>query len=137
MLPEFLIGDVRVDNHAMNGRSSQSFIDEGRWDVVLSKLKSGDYVFIQFGHNDEKSAEELHTIPGSTFDENLRRFVRRREQKGAYPVLFNSIVRRNFPPEGTIGHKGSYETEGNVLVDTHGEYLESPRRVAKKWMFLL
>ena len=55
MLPEFLIGDVRVDNHAMNGRSSQSFIDEGRWDVVLSKLKSGDYVFIQFGHNDEKS----------------------------------------------------------------------------------
>ena len=132
MLPEFLIGDVRVDNHAMNGRSSQSFIDEGRWDVVLSKLKSGDYVFIQFGHNDEKSAEELHTIPGSTFDENLRRFVRETRAKGAYPVLFNSIVRRNFPPEGTIGHKGSYETEGSTLVDTHGEYLESPRRVAKE-----
>ena len=81
--PEFLIGDVRVDNHAMNGRSSQSFIDEGRWDVVLSKLKSGDYVFIQFGHNDEKSAEELHTIPGSTFDDKLRRFVRRNPRKGS------------------------------------------------------
>ena len=132
MLPEFLIGDVRVDNHAMNGRSSQSFIDEGRWDVVLSKLKSGDYVFIQFGHNDEKSAEELHTIPGSTFDENLRRFVRETRAKGAYPVLFNSIVRRNFPPEGATENKGSYEMEGNTLVDTHGEYLESPRRVAKE-----
>ena len=58
MLPEFLIGDVRVDNHAMNGRSSQSFIDEGLGDVVLSILYSVDYVFIQFGLNDEKSAEE-------------------------------------------------------------------------------
>lgn len=47
-------------------------------------------------------------------------------------MLFNSIVRRNFPPEGTIGHKGSYETEGSTLVDTHGEYLESLRRVAKE-----
>ena len=58
MLPGFLTDDVRVDNHAMNGRSSLSFINEGRWDTVLSKLKSGDYVFIQFGHNDEKSAEK-------------------------------------------------------------------------------
>ena len=65
MLPGFLTDDVRVDNHAMNGRSSLSFINEGRWDTVLSKLKSGDYVFIQFGHNDEKSAEKLHTVPGT------------------------------------------------------------------------
>ena len=100
MLPGFLTDDVRVDNHAMNGRSSLSFINEGRWDTVLSKLKSGDYVFIQFGHNDEKPAEKLHTVPGSTFDGNLRRFVRETREKGAHPVLFNSIVRRNFPPEG-------------------------------------
>ena len=72
MLPEFLIGDVRVDNHAMNGRSSQSFIDEGRWDVVLSKLKSGVFEFIKIGPHDENSAEELHTIPGSSFDVKLR-----------------------------------------------------------------
>ncbi|EKU89621.1 polysaccharide deacetylase family protein [Bacteroides oleiciplenus] len=132
MLPGFLTDDIRVDNHAMNGRSSLSFINEGRWDTVLSKLKSGDYVFIQFGHNDEKPAEKLHTVPGSTFDENLRRFVRETREKGAHPVLFNSIVRRNFPPEGATENKGSYEVEGNTLVDTHGEYLESPRRVAKE-----
>lgn len=132
MLPGFLTDDVRVDNHAMNGRSSLSFINEGRWDTVLSKLKSGDYVFIQFGHNDEKPAEKLHTVPGSTFDGNLRRFVRETREKGAHPVLFNSIVRRNFPPEGATENKGSYEVEGNTLVDTHGEYLESPRRVAKE-----
>ena len=132
MLPEFLIGDVRVDNHAMNGRSSLSFINEGRWDAVLAKLKKGDYVFIQFGHNDEKASEKLHTDPGTTFDDNLRRFVRETREKGAYPVLFNSIVRRNFPPEGVTEPKGSYEVEGNVLVDTHGEYLNSPRRVAEE-----
>ena len=132
MLPDFLTDDVVVDNHAQNGRSSLSFINEGRWDAVLSKLRKGDYVFIQFGHNDEKSAKELHTEPGSTFDDNLRRFVRETRAKGAYPVLFNSIVRRNFPPEGEMENKGSYEKEGNVLVDTHGEYLISPKRVAKE-----
>lgn len=132
MLPCFLTEDVAVDNHAMNGRSSLSFINEGRWDAVLAKLKKGDYVFIQFGHNDEKASEKLHTDPGTTFDDNLRRFVRETRERGAYPVLFNSIVRRNFPPEGVTEPKGSYEVEGNVLVDTHGEYLNSPRRVAEE-----
>ncbi len=132
MLPCFLTEDVVVDNHAMNGRSSLSFINEGRWNAVLAKLKKGDYVFIQFGHNDEKASEKLHTDPGTTFDDNLRRFVRETREKGAYPVLFNSIVRRNFPPEGVTEPKGSYEVEGNVLVDTHGEYLNSPCRVAEE-----
>lgn len=132
MLPGFLTDDIVVDNHAKNGRSSLSFINEGRWDTVVSKLKKGDYVFIQFGHNDEKLSEKLHTVPGSTFDDNLRRFVRETRVKGAYPVLFNSIVRRNFPPEGATENKGSYEKEGNVLVDTHGEYLNAPRNVARE-----
>ena len=132
MLPDFLTEDVVVDNHARNGRSSLSFINEGRWDTVVSRLKKGDYVFIQFGHNDEKPSEKLHTDPGSTFDNNLRRFVTETREKGAYPVLFNSIVRRNFPPEGATENKGSYEKEGNILVDTHGEYLISPRKVAEE-----
>lgn len=131
-LPEFLVESILVDNHAKDGRSSKSFINEGRWNEVLSRLKKGDYVFIQFGHNDEKTAEELHTIPGGTFDDNLRRFVRETRAKGAHPVLMNSIVRRNFPPEGSTEHKGSYEEEGDVLVDTHGAYLDSPRNVAKE-----
>ena len=130
MLPGYFTEEVVVDNHAMNGRSSLSFINEGRWDVVLSKIHKGDYVFIQFGHNDEKPRATLHTEPGSTFDDNLRRFVNETRAKGGNPVLFNSIVRRNFPPKGVTEIKGSYEKEGPVLVDTHGEYLESPRRVA-------
>ncbi|NDV81252.1 pectinesterase family protein [Bacteroides sp. 51] len=119
MLPGFLSEDILVDNHAQNGRSSKSFIDEGRWDAVVAKLKKGDYVFIQFGHNDEKTNPDRHTVPGTTFDINLKRFVEETRAKGGIPVLFNSIVRRNFNEEG-------------VLVDTHGEYLNSPRNVAKE-----
>lgn len=87
---------VKVDNHAVNGRSSKSFIDEGRWQKVLDLLKPGDYVFIQFGHNDEKPKADRHTDPGTTFDENLRKFVRETREKGGIPVLFNCVVRRNF-----------------------------------------
>ncbi|MCF0193191.1 MAG: pectin esterase, partial [Prevotella sp.] len=71
-----------VDNHAVNGRSSKSFIDEGRWQAVLDKIKPGDFVVIQFGHNDEKPAIERHTDPGSTFDANIRKFIVETRAKG-------------------------------------------------------
>lgn len=134
--PEF----VCVENHAMNGRSSKSFIDEGRWAVVLQRIKPGDYVFIQFGHNDEKTAECLHTVPGKSFDENLRRFVNETRSRGGIPVLLNSIVRRNFRnnPDavkeddsfGKIKKGVEQAKEGMRLVDTHGDYLKSPEVVA-------
>ena len=130
MLPCFLNGLIRVENHAACGRSSLSFIREGRWQAVLDRLQAGDYVIIQFGHNDEKTDTALHTVPGGSFDENLRRFVRETREKGAYPVLMNSIVRRNYPPTPETPHQYIYEKEGNTLVDTHGEYLLSPRRIA-------
>ncbi len=101
MLPTLLNGPVRVDNHAVNGRSSKSFIDEGRWDKVIERLRPGDYLIIQFGHNDEKASDpSRHTLPGSTFDANLTRFAREALAKGATPILMNSIVRRNFPAPG-------------------------------------
>ena len=87
---------ILVDNHAVNGQSSKSFIDDGRWQKVVDKIKKGDYVFIQFGHNDEKPNPKRHTDPGSTFDDNLRKFVSETRAKGGIPVLFNAVVRRNF-----------------------------------------
>lgn len=60
------------------------------------KIKPGDYVFIQFGHNDEKDDPKRHTDPGTTFDENLRKFVKETRMRGGIPVLFNSVVRRIF-----------------------------------------
>ena len=82
MLKSFFTDDVIVDNHAVNGRSSKSFITEGRWQKVYEQIKPGDYVFIQFGHNDEKKDTARHTEPGSTFDENLRKFVRETRATG-------------------------------------------------------
>ena len=139
VLGGFFTEDVRVENHAMNGRSSKSFIDEGRWETVVNKIRPGDYVFIQFGHNDEKPNPERHTDPGTTFDENLRKFVRETREKGGIPVLFNSIVRRNFGvnPNAVAAddmrpEKDEAVVEGDTLVDTHGKYLDSPRNVAKE-----
>lgn len=132
--------DIRVENHARNGRSSKSFIDEGLWDVVINRVKPGDYVFIQFGHNDEKPKPDRHTDPGTTFDENLRRFVRETRAKGGIPVLFNAIVRRNFRDNKNAVVEDDYRkakleesvADGDVLIDTHGKYLDSPRDVAKE-----
>lgn len=131
--------DVRVDNHAQNGRSSKSFIDEGRWDKVLGLIKPGDYVFIQFGHNDEKPDEKRHTVPGSTFDDNLRKFVRETRERGGIPVLFNSVVRRNFSGSKTAVTDDDLRTnssaglkEGEVLIDTHGDYIVAPLNVARE-----
>lgn len=149
MLSRYFTDDITVDNHAVNGRSSKSFIDEGRWDNVLSKIQKGDYVFIQFGHNDEKDDPKRHTDPGTTFDANLRKFVEETRAKGGIPVLFNSIVRRNFGKSGDdavadaikqddirngIDPKAPKEVieEGAKLIDTHGAYLDSPANVAKE-----
>lgn len=152
MLPGFLTDDIIVDNHAKNGRSSKSFIDEGLWDAVLEKIQPGDYVFIQFGHNDEKPKEDRHTDPGTTFDANLERFVLETRSKGGIPVLFNSIVRRNFGEENAsavaaaVNQDDAFYADPNAvtavtpsdtkpaarLIDTHGAYLDSPRNVAKR-----
>lgn len=149
MLSRYFTDGITIDNHAVNGRSSKSFIDEGRWDNVLSKIQKGDYVFIQFGHNDEKDDPKRHTDPGTTFDANLRKFVEETRAKGGIPVLFNSIVRRNFGKSGAdavadaikqddirsgIDPKAPKEVieEGAKLIDTHGAYLDSPANVAKE-----
>lgn len=139
MLRHCFSDGVRVDNHAQNGRSSKSFIDEGRWDKVLGLIKPGDYVFIQFGHNDEKPDEKRHTVPGSTFDDNLRKFVRETRERGGIPVLFNSVVRRNFSGSKTAVTDDDLRTnssaglkEGEVLIDTHGDYVVAPLNVARE-----
>lgn len=143
VLQQYFDDKVLIDNHAINGRSSKSFINEGRWDKVLAKIKPGDYVFIQFGHNDEKPQSERHTDPGSTFDDNLRKFVSETRSKGGIPVLFNAVVRRNFAIKQqkndddeklrNLDAKASGNViEGDTLYDTHGDYRIVPARVAKE-----
>ena len=141
VLQGFYDARILVDNHAVNGQSSKSFIDSGRWKKVIDKVKPGDYVFIQFGHNDEKPNPQRHTDPGSTFDDNLRMFCKETLAKGGHPVLFNAVVRRNFlrKVDSTVEDEslrsvkyGEEEVNSDTLIDTHGAYLFPPKYVAKE-----
>jgi len=107
---------VIVENHATNGRSTKSFRTEGRWARVCDKLSPGDYVFIQFGHNDQKIKDSTRYSSPAQYAENLRRYVRETRAKGATPILLTPIVRRHF-------------VDG-ALTDTHGDYPAEVRRVA-------
>jgi lysophospholipase L1-like esterase len=117
VFPEFVDETVEIKNRAVNGRSSKSFISEGRWKAVLDSLKTGDYVFIQFGHNDQKIQDSIrYSEPFTSYRINLERFVRETRAKGATPILFTSIVRRKF--------------ENGFLTDTHGNYPAVVRLIA-------
>lgn len=110
MLPLFFAENVTIKNRARNGRSSKSFIDEGLWKAVYDSLQAGDYVFIQFGHNDQKDYDSTRfTNPYTGYRRNIEKFVRETREKGANPILFSSLVRRKFNEKG-------------VLIDTHGPY---------------
>ena len=109
---------IVIDNHARGGRSSKSFIDEGRWDAILQKMKKGDYAIIQFGHNDGVEDEAKHTDPGTTFDEYLTKYATDTINHGGIPILM-SPVSRNWWKKG-------------VLVDSFGDYRLSAKNVAKK-----
>lgn len=111
--------DATVDNRAKNGRSTRTFIEEGRWKTVTDELKPGDYVLIQFGHNDEVPTKRSYTTP-EEFTRNLTRFVQDTRAKKAYPILLTSVTRRSFDSAG-------------VLIDTHAQYAELTRQVAVRY----
>lgn len=113
--PCFDSSAVRIANRAMNGRSTRSFVAEGRWKAIVDSLKAGDYVFIQFGHNDEKVGTANYSSPDD-YRRNLLRFVDDVRAHGGHPVLFTPVVRRRF--------------EGTHLVDTHGAYPDAARAAA-------
>lgn len=119
VFPIFVDQSVDIKNRAINGRSTKSFVAEGRWKSVLDSLRSGDYVFIQFGHNDEKIQDSTrYTEPFTSYRKNLERFVSETRAKGATPILFTPIVRRKF--------------ENGHLTDTHGNYPLVVRIVASE-----
>lgn len=118
MLKEFALAPDTVVNHAQNGRSSLSFISEGRWTRLLDGVAPGDFVIIQFGHNDEKQQDpKRFTAPRGQYRDNLLRFIHDVRGRGAEPILATSICRRKFDAQGR-------------LVDTHGDYPVVTREVA-------
>jgi len=109
---------VVIENHAQNGRSTKTFISENRWQAIVDKLKKGDYVFIQFGHNDQSKEKGERYTPPEDFKKNLARMVADVLAKKANPVLLTPVVRRRFDKDGKF-------------YDAHGEYPDLTRSAAK------
>ena len=118
MLAQYFRPDeVRIANKALNGRSTRTFIDEGHWKAITDSIRTGDYVFIEFGHNDEASDRPDRYTPPDDFRKNLTRMIDDVLAKNGQPVLLTPVRRRKFDKSGQ-------------LEDTHGEYPDIMRRIA-------
>lgn len=105
----YLSEDVTVLNRAVNGRSTKSYIDEGKWASLLAEVGEGDVVFISFGHNDSRDdAPERYAAANGAYRENMARFARDVKAKGGFPIILSSPARRLW--------------EGPAMVETHGPY---------------
>ncbi len=119
VLQQFFASGVTVDDAAQSGRSSKSFIDEGFWTSLKAKIHSGDYVFIEFGHNDEKSDDPArYTDAATTYRDYLTTYVTETRSLGGFPVLLTPISRRQF--------------SGTTIVATHGAYPAAVIAVGQK-----
>jgi len=114
----FFDSTVKVDNRAQNGRSTRTFMQENRWQPVVDALQEGDYVFVQFGHNDEVSTKKSYTTE-EEFKKNLVKYITDTRSKKAIPVLLTPVARRLFDSLGNV--KG-----------THDVYAQIVRNVAKE-----
>lgn len=100
-LQEYLGPEVRIENRAINGRSTRSFLAEGRLADIEQDLGSGDFLLIQFGHNDQKIEDPArYTDPHTEYRHNLKTFIESARSRGGIPVLLTSVSRRRFTAEG-------------------------------------
>ncbi len=114
--------NVVVANYAQNGRSTKSVQTLGIWDEVKKDLKAGEYLFIQFGHNDSKESDTTrYAAPFGAYQDNLRIFIDYALKVGAKPVLFTPVSRRWF------------DDNGNLKVNCHGDYPEAVMQVAREY----
>lgn len=116
-LPAFFLDPSVIVNHAVNGRSTKSFRDLGHWAALLADLRPGDFVLLQFGHNDEKTEDPARFAAPDVYAENLRRYIAEIRTAGATPLLATPVARRSW-------------TKAGELSETHGDYLAAVRRVA-------
>lgn len=119
LFPTFLSEKVIVKNYAKNGRSTRSFIAEGRWDNALANVHRGDFVLIQFGHNDTKQTDSTRYTSIEQYQANLTKMINDVKKKKATPILLTPIARRYF------------FKETGELVNRHGGYVNAARRVAE------
>lgn len=116
----FAQNNCLIEDHAENGRSTKSFIAEGRFDKILDKLVSGDYVICQFGHNDEKISDpKRYTSPFGEYQQNLKYIAEEVTKRGCHVVFATSITRHHF--------------ENGICVETHGDYPKAMKDFCKEY----
>lgn len=108
VLPCYFDDTIEIINFARGGRSTRSFTEEGRWDKLIAEAGSGDYVFIQFGHNDAAENKPERYTPVNQYREYLVKFVTESREKGATPILVTPVTRRKFKDGKLIGGHGDY-----------------------------
>ena len=109
---------VTVINKARNGASTRTFREDGLWQSIIEQAEAGDYVFIQFGHNDEVPTKKSHTTP-EEFKNNLKRFVSETRSRNAIPVLLTPVARRKFESTGSI--EGTHDTYSQLVREVATE----------------
>lgn len=120
---EFISPMYKIFNLAENGRSTKSFIDEGRLDIIDAKIRKGDLLLIQFGHNDEKMDDPTRYTTLSQYTANLDRFARVATSHKAIPVFITSITRRTF--DGQTLSKDAIKDYPNAMI-TYAQNYEYP-----------
>lgn len=120
-LPLYLKKLITVHNHAINGRSTKSFIDESRLATIYNELRSDDFLFIQFGHNDAKIQDSArYTDAYGDYQVNLEKFINVARNRAAHPVLITPLYRRHF------------DAAGQLEPDTHGNYPDAMKQVGER-----
>ena len=114
----FWDSSVTVINKAKNGRSTGSFRKEGSWNQVMEGAAEGDYIFIQFGHNDEVPTKKTYTTE-TEFRNNLKQYVKEARDKKANPVLLTPMARRKFNAEGKI--EGTHDVYAQIIREVAAE----------------
>ncbi|RAK06888.1 lysophospholipase L1-like esterase [Halanaerobium saccharolyticum] len=117
VISNFFVDEIEVINKAASGRSTKSFINENRLNEIEKLISEGDYLFIQFGHNDQKDDPARGTEAFGSFQDNLKAYIKVAKKNGATPILLTPIQRRNF---SSSGH----------LINTHGKYPEAVKKLA-------
>lgn len=136
LLPFCFTDQVKVINHATGGASTKCFRDWHRWDRVIRDAKKGDYVFIQFAHNDEMAYQTAkYTDPDTTYQENLTRYIKEAKAAGTIPILITPPVRLLYDKETNTLKESHVQSlwhapEGTRKTST--TYHDAMRKVAKK-----
>jgi lysophospholipase L1-like esterase len=135
VLQAFFTDGVKVDDAAQSGRSSKSYLDEGLWKSLKAKIRPGDYVFVEFGHNDEKSEDAArYTDPATTFRSNLKTYVTETRAAGGIAVLLTPISRRQFSGSKIVASHGAYPAAVAAVAAETGTPLIDMTERTRVWL---